>query len=63
MLPQMAAGSPLSLQYSVCAREDPRDMFLYAAGTLWPLPNGQNYISQKIIEFFYVHLKASRTVG
>ena len=59
----MAVGSPLSLQYSLCARGDPKDMFLYAAGTLWPLPNGQTYISQKRIEFFYVHLQASRTAG
>jgi alpha-glucosidase len=38
--PYMAPAGPLELQYSVCARADPKEMFQEAAGRLWPLPAG-----------------------
>lgn len=38
--PYMMRASQLQLEYSLCARTDAKDMFQYAAGSLWPLPSG-----------------------
>ena len=37
--PQMAEPGQVELEYTLCARQDPRDMFQHAAGRLWRLPS------------------------